>query len=202
MPPSQGNSASVAGLPVLAALGLHDNTPLEKALGYFVTESNRIEGINRKPLKTELSAHAGLLALDELSVGQLEDFVRVVAGRPLRRWPGYDVRVGNHIPPPGGPHIEEALVALLGRANAGADPFRVHVEYETLHPFMDGNGRSGRAVWLWQMLRQFRAPHALRMGFLHLFYYQTLSARSALSSDPGDGVSPMKRHALEAPDDL
>ena len=152
------------------------SAPLEGAdLRLFVRESNRIEGITRAPTKRELAAHIGLLHLDDLNVGQLEDFVRAVAGKPLRRYPGYDVRVGNHFPPPGGPQIEAELDALLGRANAGEDPFTVHVAYETLHPFMDGNGRSGRAVWLWQMLRQRGAYHALRMGFLHLWYYQSLS---------------------------
>lgn len=42
--------------------------------------------------------------------------------------------------------------------------------YETLHPFTDGNGRSGRALWLWAMGGIHRAP----LGFLHHFYYQAL----------------------------
>ena len=44
--------------------------------------------------------------------------------------------------------------------------------YEMLHPFMDGNGRSGRALWAWMMLRLGQDPFALL--FLHRFYYQTL----------------------------
>jgi Fic family protein len=39
---------------------------------------------------------------------------------------------------------------------------------------MDGNGRSGRAIWLWQMLRQ---EGGAPLGFLHHFYYQTLEAQ-------------------------
>lgn len=55
--------------------------------------------------------------------------------------------------------------------NSGRDgAYRCHVVYETLHPFTDGNGRSGRAVWLRQMGWIVRAP----LGFLHHFYYQTL----------------------------
>jgi len=48
--------------------------------------------------------------------------------------------------------------------------FEVHLDYEHLHPFTDGNGRSARMLWAWQM-REFP------LGFLHTFYYQALSLR-------------------------
>lgn len=145
-------------------------------LRFFVRESNRIEGI-RRVLPREMAAHDGLLRLEALTVGQIEDFVAAVApGKRLRRHPGMDVRVGRHFPPLGGRHIEEQLQAILTRANERDDPFEVHQAYEHLHPFMDGNGRSGRAIWLWQMVRQQGADHALTMGFLHLWYYQSLQA--------------------------
>lgn len=143
----------------------------------FVTESNRIEGIHRKPTIAELRAHCVLLAIPMVSAHHLEAFVDVVAPKsPLRRKVGMNVRVGNHIAPPGGPDIAIALEMLLDKAARGLDAHTTHLRYETLHPFMDGNGRSGRALWLWQMLNQQEAYHALRMGFLHLFYYQTLAA--------------------------
>lgn len=144
----------------------------------FVTESNRIEGIHRKPTMAELRAHCVLLALDKVTVADVEAFVEVVApGKPLRREAYMNVRVGNHIAPPGGAHIEERLGVLLSWIHDRIiEPHEAHLEYETLHPFCDGNGRSGRALWLWQMLNQQEAFHALRMGFLHLFYYQTLAA--------------------------
>ncbi len=57
-------------------------------------------------------------------------------------------------------------------------PYISHVAYENLHPFTDGNGRSGRALWLWQMMHgTMRQVNMARdLGFLHTFYYQTLNA--------------------------
>jgi hypothetical protein len=162
---------------------------------FFVRESNRIEGITRAPTKRELQAHLDLMVLDDLEVEDVEAFVKVVApGKPLRRLVGMNVRVGNHIAPPGDPNIPGKLAGILARVGLHEDPHSVHLAYETLHPFMDGNGRSGRAIWLWQMLRQREAFHALRMGFLHLFYYQTLSAtneRVAFCDGENGATSPL-----------
>ncbi len=86
-----------------------------------------------------------------------------------------NVRVGNHIALEGGPHIIHRLQRILSKANQDCDtPWSVHVAFETLHPYMDGNGRTGRAIWAWQMQRLGRDPFAL--PFLHRFYYQTLEA--------------------------
>ena len=138
----------------------------------FVRESNRIEGILREPTVAEIDAHTALINLVFLETEALEAFVRVVApGHRLRDQYGLDVRVGNHIAPRGCPEIRTTLDALIARIAEGAGayhPWQAHVDYETLHPFTDGNGRSGRALWLWQMQT---AP----LGFLHQFYYQTLS---------------------------
>lgn len=139
----------------------------------FVRQSNAIEGITRPPTKPEVEAHKRLLSLGVVEVADLEEFVRVCADARLRRGPGMDVRVGPHLPPRGGPQIEISLRELLADIQEGAlSPWKAHVRYETLHPFMDGNGRSGRALWLWQMrgIQNVRQP----LGFLHAFYYQTL----------------------------
>lgn len=52
-------------------------------------------------------------------------------------------------------------------------PWRLHVDYEMVHPFEDLNGRTGRLLWAWKMLQMRRDP--FRMSFLQHFYYQTLS---------------------------
>jgi len=137
----------------------------------FVSESNRIEGILRTPKDYEIFAHERLLALETVTVDDLRSFVWTIqTGAKLRSEVGMNVRVGIYCPPPGGPQIERDLEDLLRQINADKplDPYEAHLRYEALHPFTDGNGRSGRALWLWQT-KDFSLP------FLHLFYYSTLS---------------------------
>jgi hypothetical protein len=137
-------------------------------LGDFVSESNRIEGIPRV-LPYEIAAHEKLLAIKSLVVADVVEFVEAVAHAPIRARDGMDVRVGLHLPPKGGPEIVTALESLIRK---GGHPYDLHCAYETLHPFMDGNGRSGRALWLRHMGGIEQAP----LGFLHHFYYQSLDA--------------------------
>lgn len=140
----------------------------------FIVESNQIESITHPPTDAEIAAHERLLGLAQVRVADLERFVADVAGEPLRRQPNLNVVVGGHVPPRGGPHIETELRWLLDRAQTIDDPHTTHVQYELLHPFRDGNGRSGRALWAWQMLHVGLDPFI--RPFLQTFYYQTLDA--------------------------
>lgn len=150
----------------------------EDAWRLFVTESNRIEGILRPPTDDEYLAHAQLLVIDRLGIADLATFVWRIQPSARLRLNGECVTVGSHVPPAGGPAIGYKLDDLLYRVNEGeVSPWHAHVEYETLHPFTDGNGRSGRALWAWQMFNQAHNKRWMELGFLHLFYYQTLSNR-------------------------
>ena len=131
------------------------------SLKKFVAESNRIEGIDDVSRK-DMEAHENLLARPHLAVQDIEQFVSLVQPNAILRRPvGLNVRVGNYVAPPGGPKIEPALEAILKSANNLMDSpaklgfdisygaYVTHMDYENLHPFSDGNGRSGRAIWLW-----------------------------------------------------
>lgn len=141
----------------------------------FIIESNKIEGIVTIPTSDDLAAYNTILLLPKLSIGDVSSFVyKIQRGALIRNFPGMDVRVGNHIPPYGGVEIVEELELLLKSINENqTSPFRNHIKYETLHPFMDGNGRSGRLLWLWQHLT-FNTLSSIPTSFLHIFYYETL----------------------------
>ncbi len=148
-------------------------------LADFIAESNRIEGIIRYPgdpqVAAEFQAHNWFINLQEVTIPNLEEFVSIIqSGNVLRRSPHQNVRVGNHIAPQGGPSIEIRLSVILEDVEING-PYKTHLAYENLHPFTDGNGRSGRVLWLWQM------GGVVPLGFLHSFYYQTLDAQEERS---------------------
>ena len=137
----------------------------------FQTESNAIEGI-RSASPNEAAALEIFVVHEQLSVDDLCAYVGIIQPdarlRATSDIPG--VRVGKHIAPPSGPALLADLDGLLHKVNAGAiSPYAAHLAYETLHPFTDGNGRSGRALWLW--MRKGDAP----LGFLHQWYYDSLA---------------------------
>ena len=141
----------------------------------FLIESNKIEGIIKRPDVRQLQWADKFLGLDKITIPDLENIVNVFQpGATLRDKVGMDVRVGRHVPLEGGPQVRQCLNHILIDlwVDYGGTPYGLHHDYETLHPFMDGNGRSGRMLWLWQMLKLEKYSPAL--GFLRTWYYQSL----------------------------
>lgn len=144
-------------------------------LELFVVESFMIEGILSFDKAKMVEAHKVFLDVEQLSVLHLCRLAETLEPRArLRTRPGMNVRIGSHFPPPGGPGIAYHLDNLLQNINAGQlSPWEAHCRYEELHPFLDGNGRSGRVLWLWMHTQQ---SYPVPPSFLRLFYYETLNA--------------------------
>ncbi len=146
--------------------------PLMPPLKEFVRESNKIEGILRAPTEDEIEVTRLFLNLPRPQIADISNAVHVFQpGAALRVEHGMDVEVGNHIAPSGRPEIRDMLQKILNDMFKFRHPYHMHLEYEDLHPYMDGNGRSGRLLWLWAM--KYNGLDA-RLGFLHTFYYQAL----------------------------
>ncbi len=137
-----------------------------EAVYNFVKESNAIENINREPTEEEIVEFDRFMNLRVVTIDELIKFVSVYQpNAKLRSECGMNVRVGKHIPPFGGPELIKQLQETL---DSNGDAFDRHISYESLHPFMDCNGRSGRALWAWQY-------KDIKRGFLFYFYTETLS---------------------------
>jgi Fic family protein len=143
----------------------------------FINESNAIEGIERTATGAEIAEFERFMALPAITIKDIEQFVSVYQpDAKLRDRAGLNVSVGDYIPPMGDISIRTRLIDIVNLANTAKlgnvgpkAAYRIHCLYEMLHPFTDGNGRSGRMIWAWLMEK-------FPLGFLHKFYYQALQS--------------------------
>lgn len=107
-----------------------------------------------KRATTKLMGHNHILELHRILAGEVMD--QGEAGR----YRTIAVRVGRYVPPP--PAEVSALMADLlawwNKESVKLSPVLssaiLHHQFETIHPFADGNGRTGRALALWELYRR------------------------------------------------
>lgn len=108
--------------------------------------------IRTKAKETELSREL-ILLLHEMLIGNIDDRI---AGR-FRQKNEY-VRVGFHIAP-APEHVERMMEDLLAGYTSDMENYfsdkiaKFHLDFETVHPFIDGNGRMGRVIINYQFSR-------------------------------------------------
>ena len=110
------------------------------------------EYIRTKAVELELTGDT-ILLLHKMLISNIND---EYAGRFRKR--GEYVRVGTHIAP-APEHVNGMIEATMlqhvcDRENYFIDKIaRFHLDFETIHPFCDGNGRIGRSIINYQLTR-------------------------------------------------
>lgn len=144
-----------------------------EAIYSFAKESNEIENIRDK--RRHLNHAAALekfLELPKIEVHDLIEFVKAIEPEAyIRTCDAHQVWIGGH-EAMAGSKVLNALQMMIESVHREEQPNSIHKIYENIHPFIDGNGRSGRALWLWQMVNQ--CGYDGRYKFLRMYYYLTL----------------------------
>jgi len=163
------------------ALERTDDPAAKEALRYRAALRHGTEALGERPLSTNLAA----------------ELCAIVTGvdSGIRRTPGAALlndRTGEvvYVPPSGEALIRDRLAAWerFAHADDGLDPLvriaLLHYQFEAIHPFPDGNGRTGRILNLLLMLRDdlLDAPILYLSGHILATreeYYQRLRAVTA-----------------------
>src|SRR5712692_10402501 len=122
----------------------------------------RQEVVNYFAALRHIEKHAGKKSFAHDDVLRLH---RIIAGKVMRqgeagRYRTIGVRVGSYLPPP--PEQVSGLMHELldwwNKDSLALSPVVssaiVHYRFESIHPFADGNGRTGRALALWELYRR------------------------------------------------
>lgn len=125
----------------------------------FLIESNAIEQVyDEASFQCAKQAWAYMIGEKELTFASIMRCHRLLmANQDLKpHQKGYTrsmskamVRVGDYAPP----HytmVDSLLSEWIKKANKLGDPKQDHIEFEKIHPFVDGNGRMGRILFNWQ----------------------------------------------------
>ncbi len=112
----------------------------------------RVIDYKRSKVKRESLTEELILLLHKMLMGGIDDSI---AGRFRQK--GEYVRVGAHIAPPP-EHVERMIGNVLFTYSNDLDGYfldkiaKFHLDFETVHPFCDGNGRIGRVIINFQLL--------------------------------------------------
>ena len=144
-----------------------------------------------KNARLSVITQSEVLKLHRIMAGQVMDQGEAGKYRTIR------VRVGNYIAPPPD-RVRPLMSDLLAWWNKTAPALSpilssaiVHHQFETIHPFADGNGRAGRMLSLWELYRRGFDNH--HIFSIDEFYWENrpryYSALEKVRQDDGDLTS-------------
>lgn len=183
----EGNPLTLPEVQALEAGGelpAHSERSRREVLNYFAA----LRHVEKRAKRMAAITHEDVLQLHTLLARGVMD--QGEAGR----YRAIQVRVGRHVPPP--PEMVSGLMReLLDWWNKGSAEWSpvisaavLHYQFEEIHPFADGNGRTGRMLGLWEMYRRgFDTHHVFSVDEFYWEdrprYYASLAAVNQSDGD-------------------
>lgn len=148
----------------------------------FLKESNAIEGVyDDKSLEDAITAWEFLIRHSVMTLKNIKRTHEILMRRqPLRpseigQFRRINVYVNDHKMLP--PQLVESMTLMefclpTMRVSPKPDWKALHVKYESIHPFVDGNGRTGRMFMNWTRVRRCKLPVLVIKESERQEYYQ------------------------------
>ena len=148
-----------------------EGNPLTLEQVRALEEGRELSAVETRPKREILNYFAGLRYVEKhakkktLRHEDIFDLHRLLAGKVMDqgeagRYRTIQVRVGRHYPPAAA-DVSGLMFELLEWWNKKAPELSpvlsssiLHYQFEWIHPFADGNGRTGRALALWELYRR------------------------------------------------
>jgi Fic family protein len=182
-----------------------EGNPLTLEQVRALEEGRELSAVEARPKREILNYFAGLRYVEKhakkktIRHEDIFDLHRLLAGQVMDqgeagRYRTIQVRVGRHFPPAAA-DVSGLMFELLDWWNKKAPALSpvlsssiLHYQFEWIHPFADGNGRTGRALALWELYRRgFDSHHIFSVDEYYWedrpAYYRALDA---VRKDGGD----------------
>lgn len=182
-----------------------EGNPLTLEQVRALEEGRELSAVEARPKREILNYFAGLRYVEKhakkktIRHEDIFDLHRLLAGQVMDqgeagRYRTIQVRVGRHFPPAAA-DVSGLMFELLDWWNSKAPALSpvlsssiLHYQFEWIHPFADGNGRTGRALALWELYRRgFDSHHIFSVDEYYWedrpAYYRALDA---VRKDGGD----------------
>lgn len=143
-------------------------TPNSKNVLYMLKESNAIEGVyGRLALINAHRAWKFLIKHNDVTPQIIKDTHKILMrGQPMEKkyfgeWRDVPVYIGGEKKSQPPLVINNQIKHWCWRTNTinrNFDAVSLHISFENIHPFIDGNGRIGRILLNWHQVKKNKAP--------------------------------------------